>query len=367
MKNLSRLNLIKAAFFFAVIACLTASSSSAQSRKYSNEFLAIGVGARSIGMSNSYIASVNDVTSGYWNPAGLLHVKSNIQLAAMHAEMFAGITKYDYGAFTTPIDSASAFGLSLIRLGVDDIPNTIDLIDFEGNIHYDRITSFSVADYAAIFSYARKLKIEGLRVGANAKIIHRRAGEFARAWGFGLDLGGQYDYKSWVFAAMIRDITTTYNAWSFDIPANMVATFQATGNEVPENSVEITRPKIILGAARQFIIKEKISILPEIDLDISTDGMRNVLIKSDPFSIDPHMGVEFGYNSIIFLRTGVGNIQKIKREIGNGEIVTIQPNLGLGVRLRNLTIDWAMTDIGDLSVALYSHIFSLKLDLYKKQ
>lgn len=366
MKNTTRLNLIVAAFSFAAIACMTASSSLAQSRKYSNEFLAIGVGARSIGMSNAYIASVNDVTAGYWNPAGLLLVKSNIQIAAMHSEQFAGIVKYDYGAFTTSIDTASAFGLSLIRLGVDDIPNTIDLIDSEGNIRYDLITSFSVADYAAIFSYARKLKIEGLRVGANAKIIHRKAGEFARAWGFGLDVGAQYDYKGWIFATMIRDITTTYNAWSFDIPDNMVATFNATGNVVPENSVEITRPKILLGAARQFIIKEKISILPEFDLDISTDGKRNVLIKGDPFSIDPHLGVEFGYNSIIFLRTGVGNIQKIKGEIGSREITTFQPNLGLGVRLRNLTIDWAMTDIGDQSVALYSHIFSLKLDLYKK-
>jgi hypothetical protein len=42
-----------------------------QAPKYSNEFLSIGVGARALGMSNSCVAGVNDVTSGYWNPQAL--------------------------------------------------------------------------------------------------------------------------------------------------------------------------------------------------------------------------------------------------------------------------------------------------------
>jgi len=109
-------------------------------------------------MSNSYVASADDVTSGYWNPAGLLRIKANLQIAAMHSEYFAGIAKYDYGAIATPIDSVSAIGLSVIRFGVDDIPNTTELIDAEGNIDYDRIVKFSAADYAFLASYARKLK-----------------------------------------------------------------------------------------------------------------------------------------------------------------------------------------------------------------
>ncbi len=48
--------------------------------KYSNEFLSIGVGARALGMSNAYSAVSDDVSSGYWNPAGLLGVKSDLQL-----------------------------------------------------------------------------------------------------------------------------------------------------------------------------------------------------------------------------------------------------------------------------------------------
>ncbi|HNA59388.1 MAG TPA: hypothetical protein PLJ43_14750, partial [Chitinophagales bacterium] len=62
--------------------------------KYSNEFLSIGVSAQALGMSNSVVAGVNDVTSAYWNPAGLMLVEPDIQLGAMHAEYFAGIAKY---------------------------------------------------------------------------------------------------------------------------------------------------------------------------------------------------------------------------------------------------------------------------------
>ena len=122
-------------------------------RKYSNEFLKIGVGARASAMGNAMTGIVNDVTSGYWNPAGLSLSSPNPELALMHSEYFAGIAKYDYGAFAMRIDNASALGLSIIRFGVDDIPNTTRLIDDEGRIDYDRITSFTAADYGFLFSF----------------------------------------------------------------------------------------------------------------------------------------------------------------------------------------------------------------------
>jgi len=162
--------------------------------KYSNEFLSLGVGARAFGMSNVQTAIVNDVTASYWNPAGLTKIKSDRQLSLMHAEYFAGIAKYDYGAIAMPLDSNRRLAFSLIRFGVDDIPNTIELIDVNGNIDYSKITSFSVADYAFILSYADKVNNKvGLSYGVNAKIIHRIVGDFAKAWGFGVDVGLQLD------------------------------------------------------------------------------------------------------------------------------------------------------------------------------
>jgi hypothetical protein len=337
-----------------------------QAPKYSNEFLNIGVGARALAMSNSYITSVNDVTAGYWNPAGLNGIGNQHQVSLMHSEYFAGIAKYDYGAFATRLDSSSVLGISLIRFGVDDIPNTTELIDANGNVDYDRITTFSAIDWGFLVSYAKKLKIPGLNVGGNVKIVRRKVGDFAGAWGFGLDAGAQYDYKKWKFAAMARDVTSTFNAWSYNLSDETKAVFLQTGNEIPENGVEITLPKLILGAARRFDFTKKISLLAEFNLDNTFDGKRNVLIRSKAVSMDPHFGLEAGYMDMIYLRGGFGNFQSYTDD-GGKKIKTFQPNIGVGVRIKSVHLDYALTDIGDQSVALYSHVISLKIDINRKK
>ncbi|NRA11852.1 MAG: hypothetical protein HRT57_07855, partial [Crocinitomicaceae bacterium] len=58
--------------------------------KYSNEFLAIGVGADALGLANSVTAQTNNVNSGYWNPAGLTGVDKWLEVGLMHSEYFAG-------------------------------------------------------------------------------------------------------------------------------------------------------------------------------------------------------------------------------------------------------------------------------------
>ena len=353
----------KLIIIFLSLLCVEGFSQSAP--KYSNEFLSIGIGARALGMSNAFVTTADDVTSGYWNPAGLTKITKDFQVSLMHAEYFDGIAKYDYGGFAANIDSASAFGVSIIRFGVDDIPNTTQLIDADGNVDYDRISSFSVADYAFIFSYARKSKITGLNYGANVKVIYRNVGEFANAWGFGVDAGAQYDYKSWKFGLMLRDVTSTFNAWSFSLSQETIDVFNATGNEIPDNSLELTLPKAILGIGKEVRISNKFNMLGEIDFDFSTDGRRNVLITGDPVSVDPHMGVEVGYNRMVFLRAGVGNFQKVT-DILNNDKITYQPNFGIGIKFKGIALDYAFSDIGDQSDALYSNIFSLRFDINKQ-
>lgn len=78
-------------YFVIFLLVLTVFQTKAQvsAPKFSNEFLAIGVGARALGMSNAQVASVNGVTSGYWNPAGLMQLTGDFQVDLMHAEYFA--------------------------------------------------------------------------------------------------------------------------------------------------------------------------------------------------------------------------------------------------------------------------------------
>ena len=339
----------------------------AQAPKYSNEFLAIGVGARALGMSGSVVASTQSAYSTYWNPAGLTRMVDNRQVSFMHSEYFAGISKYDFGNFAARIDKRSVIALSMIRFGVDNIPNTSELIDAEGNINYDKVTTFSAADYAFLVTYARDLEIEGLSVGGNVKIIRRKVGDFGGSWGFGIDLSAQYKRDKWLFGAVLRDATSTFNAWSFNLDEEMKDVFERTGNDIPKSSIELTMPRLNLGAAYSFELPANIGLLVELDMDITTDGKRNVLVSGDPFSIDPHLGLELDYQNIVFLRAGIGNIQD-ETGIDNVKHKTFQPNIGIGIRIKKvLTIDYALTDIGNQSLALYSNVFSIRFSFTPKK
>lgn len=331
-------------------------------RKYSNEFLNIGVDAAALGMSNTVTAHSADVNSGYWNPAGLLHLKDK-QIGLMHASYFANIAQYDYAAFAMPIDDRSAWGLSLIRFGVDDILNTTQLIDNQGNIDYNRISLFSTADYAFTFSYARKLPLEGFNYGVNAKVIRRIIGDFASSWGVGFDLGLQFEGKrDWKFGLMLRDITTTYNTWNINEKEyeKIKNAVPGENQELPETT-ELTAPKAQFGISKKYIIRHDYSLVAATNLNMQFT-QTNDIISSKLVSIDPALGFEFGYIDLAFLRAGVGNFQQLT-QIDNTSKLSFQPNIGLGFKYKGIEIDYALTDLGNQSAALYSNIFSLKVDL----
>ena len=321
----------------------------------------IGVDAAALGMSNAVVSQTADVNSGYWNPAGLVHLEDN-QLALMHSSYFANIANYNYLAYAMPLDDRSAVGLSLIRFGVDDILDTTQLIDDQGNINYDRISTFSTADYGLTFSYARKLPLDGLNFGVNAKIIRRVIGDFASSWGFGLDAGIQFEGKNdWKFGLMARDITTTYNAWSIDEDkfAQISGAVDGENQELPETT-EITIPKLQLGMSKKWIFNYDYSLLAAANLNVRFEE-NNDLFSTSFASINPALGFEFGYADVVFLRSGLGNFQN-EIQIDDSESLTFQPNFGVGFKYKGIHIDYAFTDIGDQSVALYSNVFSLKLD-----
>ncbi|ADY50743.1 hypothetical protein Pedsa_0157 [Pseudopedobacter saltans DSM 12145] len=342
-----------------------------QTRKYSNEFLQIGVGSRSFGMSGAVTSSVDDVTAGYWNPAGLMNMRTPTQVSLMHSAYFSGIAKYDYGGLATFVaDNTAVVGVSVIRFGVDDIPDTSELIDADGNINYDRVKSFSAADYAFMFSYARnhkkrKTNQDGLSYGGNVKIVHRKVGEFGKSWGFGIDLGAQYKLKNFIFSVVGKDITTTFNSWSYN-QDKFSTVYDYNEDNIPKNATEITLPRLVLGASYYSKFGENFGLTTEANFSFTTDGKRNVLIPADPVSIDPVGGLEANYKKVIYLRGGIGNIQKTSDFDGKLSY-NIQPNMGVGIRLKNFSIDYALTNIGNQSDAIYSNVFSIRLDFEKKK
>ncbi len=345
--------------FFKVLVLFGSFQLFAQTAKYSNEFLNLGVGARSFGLAGSVIAAEGTVESAYWNPAALVEQSDTISAALMHANYFSGIASYDYGAVSKRLDTNSVAAVSLIRFGVDDIMNTTELIDKDGNVDYDRISLFSAADYALIGSYARKSNIAGLYYGGNVKLIYRKVGPFANAWGFGFDVSAKYNKGKMSYGAVLRDATTTFNAWMFD--DNEFKDFEDLGQEAPENGLEITLPKLLLGASRTFALKHDLNLRAEIDLDVFFDGERNEIVSSSFASIAPHFGLELDLKKLVYVRMGIGNFQEVE-DFGESEL-SFQPNIGLGIHYQKVHIDYAFTDLGDQSLALYSHVFSLRYSL----
>jgi hypothetical protein len=321
----------------------------------------IGVDAAALGMSNAVVAHSNDANSGYWNPAGLIGLEDG-QVALMHASYFANIAQYDYAAYAKPIDNESAWGISLIRFGVDDILNTTQLIDGNGTIDYNRISKFSTADYGLTLSYARKLKLPGFQYGVNAKVIRRVIGDFANSWGFGFDFGLQFERNEWKFGLMLRDITTTYNVWSINEEEynKIKNAIPGENQELPESS-EITLPKAQFGMSKKFEFHNETSLLASGNLNMQFTKTNDIL-ATDLISIDPAIGFEYSYTDLVFLRAGVGNFQNLTQLDGSKK-VGFQPNIGLGFKYRAIQVDYALTDLGDQSAALYSNIFSVKVDL----
>lgn len=360
----------KPRFYLTLFITLSYLSGFSQFRKYSNEFLNIGAGARGLSMGSAQVASVYDGTAGYWNPAGLTGVKDNPNLNLMHAEYFAGIGKYDYASIAFPMmNNKRTFAITGLRFAVDDIMNTLFLVEPDGSINYNNIQAFSSADYAFIFSLSQKFREsekKNIHFGVNAKVIHRNVGKFAKAWGFGLDAGLQIFQNKWKFGIVGRDITTTFNAWSFSFTEREKEVLYLTNNEIPVKSTELTAPRLVLGVARDFRISKKVNLLAEANLDLTFDGQRNTLISADPVSADPKLGLECNISNVFFLRAGINNFQKALSDgdtLNQKKVWIYQPSAGAGFRISTVTIDYAFANLANQSNPLFTHVFSLRLNM----
>jgi len=313
--------------------------------KYAGEFIAIGVGGRALGLGGAYSALANDVTAGYWNPAGLSRMMYP-QVTLMNDERFGGLVNYDYAAFALPAGVSTSFGISLIRLGVDDIPNTQNAgVDANGNpvppdqlqklagIDPSRITYFNAADWAFYFSYAKKAG-DQFSYGANVKFIRRELGT-ASATGVGFDLGMQYaPTDRLLIGANAQDITTTLVAWN-------------TGRN------ELISPTLKAGTAYLFDLFGG-QVAPAIDIDFRFEGRKSASnAHIGRVSMDFHSGVEFEYKNLAALRIGYSDIKSL--------------NIGTGIHLPKLDIDYSFArfdrsqDLGD------THRISLTFTLEAEQ
>jgi len=326
--------------FFAVSILFAASSVHAQGTsigKYSGEFMAIGVGGRPLAMGGAYVALANDVLSGYYNPAGLSRLDYP-QGALMHDERFAGLVNYNYVSVAIPYKTDMSFGVSLIRLGVDGIPDTRNaLIDLNGNLNFDpdekldysKITEFNYADWAFYFSFAKKWR-ENFSYGANLKLIRRDIGDFG-AWGIGFDIGAWYSpFENFYLGANVQDITTTLLAWD-------------TGTN------QLISPTLKIGTAYQFNFLSG-RFTPAFDFDVRFENRRTAsMFNAGPVSFDLHSGLEYNFKDLISIRAGYNDLKQF--------------TFGTGIILPKLNIDYSFVKFDREGELGNTHRISIMLSL----
>ncbi|MEP5095627.1 MAG: hypothetical protein ABJQ60_00525, partial [Nonlabens ulvanivorans] len=130
--------------------------------------------------------------------------------------------------------------------------------------------------------------------------------------------------------------------------------------DLPETT-EITLPKLQIGVARTFTFHYDHILTAEVDLNMRFI-QTNDIISSSAVSATPALGLQYGFTDLVFVRAGVGNFQNVQ-QLDGSDNVNFQPNIGIGFKYKGIAVDYALTDIGDSSEALYSNIFSLKVDL----
>ena len=223
-----------------------------------------------------------------------------------------------------------------------------------------------------MFSFAQKVIDKADKVvsfGVNAKVIHRKVGQFATAWGFGVDAGVQMHGKRWHLGIVAKDLTTTFNAWAFKFTEKEKQVLYLTKNDIPVRSTELTAPRLTIGGGYNFRVNNSLSLLTEANFDMTFDGRRNTIISSNPISIDPHVGIEAAIKNVFFIRAGVTNFQKALSDgdtLNQKKVWIYQPSLGAGFKIKNVTIDYAFSNLANQSNPLYTHIFSLKFNLVRK-
>ncbi|MCB2204907.1 PorV/PorQ family protein [bacterium] len=340
-------------FLFAAALLMGVSSLQAQTTvaKYAGDFMATGFGSRGLAMGGAHVAAVDDITSAYWNPAGLMRT-TYPEIGLMHEQRFGGLLSYNYGGVAWPFGEKYTLALSITRSGVDDIADTRNaLIDLDGNGQLDpndridpsKVEYFSATDWVGYLTYAYNAN-DRLALGVNLKLLRRDLHD-ENAMGVGFDIGAQYRMSDkLMLGASVQDVTTTLMAWS-------------TGRN------ELVSPTVRVGAAYAI---EALGgrILPTLDLEMMGEGREFAsTVNLGPVSINPHVGLEYRFRDVFALRGGLSDVFFDDKH-DSKQLLTF----GAGIHLPKLYLDYAFGQNALFSEFKdASHRISLRLVLEEKK
>lgn len=300
----------------------------------SAQFLKIGVGPRAVGMGTAFTATADDISSIYWNPAGLAN---NYSSEAMfnHTNWFADIG-FDFAAVSTHLDGLGTIGAFVSILSIDEMMvRTIEKPEGTGEMFNSGALSLGI-------SFARYLT-DNFSIGMNAKYIR----EFiwnSSAQGFAIDIGTMYKIN------ILNEFRVAASISNF-------------GTKMQMDGRDILRIRQV-GGADGNLINTKIE-LDEFDLPLMFRvGVAADLIKTadsrlttavDAVHPNDHtefvnLGAEYSWKEIVFARAGYKSLFELNTEEG------LTAGLGLQYRILGsvkVAVDYAYQDFGRLEAVHY--------------
>jgi len=291
------------------------------------QFLKIGIGARALGMGESYVAVANDAEALYWNPAGISQFNEQTVFFA-HTQWVVDID-LEYAGIVYHLDPSNSFGLAVTYLHTNELKETTELQPF-GTGRFFRYSDFLMA-----FSYARNMT-DKFSFGLSLKYMQEDIAELITR-GFLFDLGTYYrtGFESLRFAVAVTNLGP-------EIAPTGSFTYQNLQAESVEvSSFQSSPPPIMfrLGIAAELVDTEQHILTTSVQLNHPNDNEENI-----------NIGMEYWWQNTVALRAGY-KTARIEEDFSLGA------GLYLPTGFTNLRVDYAFTNFGRLG---YVNRFSLQ-------
>jgi len=333
----------------------------AQFSSYSNDFLNLSTNAKSSGLAQSSHHLGASVWASGINPASMYSDSARYQLGVTNQRLYANLASLSAIAFLIHQQNA-AFSISFLRVGVDNIQNTLQILDTTGNFDFSKISYFSSADYALFLAMARPIGNSGWIWAFNSKYLFRHSGNFSSALGFGIDLAMMKNFKHFDFSLTYKDFGGSYTFWQINKEEWIKYDLDSL---LPENynRTEISPQKIILAISGNFFYHE-FSFASEFNIESVFPIQTNALFSSTYISFSPAMGIEASYRSLFFIRTGINQLQRMV-SLNNEVFLTLKTSFGFGIKIKQFSLDYAFANAGNSHLLPSSHVFSLQVYFQK--
>jgi len=288
------------------------------------QFLKIGVGGRATAMGDAFVAVANDVSSLYWNPAGLVLNKKN-EIMFSHNTWVVDIGHEFFGA-SYHLSANDAVGVSLTALHMEDMEVTNEVNPF-GTGQY-----FSFGDFSIAATYSRRMT-EQFSFGATVRYFEETLDKL-KMRGVLVDLGTFY----WTGLGTTRFAVTITNFGNELAPDGEVVLFGGRENNQWQSFSPPTLFRI--GFAFEPYQTERHRLTTSIQLNHPNDNSENV-----------STGIEYAWEEMFFLRGGYKiNVEEQDFSFGAG--------FNLDLDIASFTLDYSFVDFERLGSA---HRFSILL------